>query len=229
MDDVSKKEGRTVLFVSHNMAAVRQLCTRGILLRNGELVFNGDVEGAIEIYLNHNTTANEQFISLKDYPRPYDFLGKDMHINSLSFTNWTNGIYTESKPITFNIEWESSIDAHDIYFYFIVEFNNGDRVGLAETASIDSVQANRKYSTHCTLFLDNLANGKYTFKINLYTKNSFGQHRAFDHIAKRIQFEIDYPEKNTLHWLHQYYGHVKLNTVKIKNTCLSDSSKNEFV
>ena len=226
MDDVSKKEGRTVLFVSHNMAAVRQLCTRGILLRNGELMFNGDIEGAIEIYLNQTTAVNEQFVSLKDYPRLYDFLGKEMHINSLSFTNWKNGIYAANEPITFDIEWESYIDAHDIYFYFIVEFNNGDRVGLAETASIDSVQANQKYSTHCSLFLDNLANGRYTFRINLYTKNSSGKHQAFDNIAKRIPFEINYPENN-INWLHQYYGHVKLNTVKIENHCLSDNAKNK--
>lgn len=55
MDDVSKKEGRTVLFVSHNMAAVRQLCTRGILLRNGEMVFDGGTEETINEYLVENS------------------------------------------------------------------------------------------------------------------------------------------------------------------------------
>ena len=56
MGDVSKKEGRTVLFVSHNMAAVRQLCTRGILLRNGELVFDGGTEDTVDKYLSINKT-----------------------------------------------------------------------------------------------------------------------------------------------------------------------------
>ena len=41
MGDVSKGEGRTVLFVSHNMTAVRELCNRGILMKNGTMDFHG--------------------------------------------------------------------------------------------------------------------------------------------------------------------------------------------
>lgn len=52
MQDISKGDGRTVLFVSHNMAAVQDLCTRAIVLENGKLVFNGSVEDAINQYLN---------------------------------------------------------------------------------------------------------------------------------------------------------------------------------
>ena len=48
--DAVAQEGRTVLFVSHNMAAVRSLCNRGLLLRNGRLVQQGDVQQVIEGY-----------------------------------------------------------------------------------------------------------------------------------------------------------------------------------
>ena len=51
MQDVSRGEGRTVLFVSHNMAAVRRLCSRGILLENGFVSFMGDVDSVINHYL----------------------------------------------------------------------------------------------------------------------------------------------------------------------------------
>ena len=51
MQDVSRGEGRTVLFVSHNMAAVRRLCTRGILLDTGSVSFDGMTYDAIEQYL----------------------------------------------------------------------------------------------------------------------------------------------------------------------------------
>ena len=52
MQDVAKGEGRTVLFVSHNMAAVKNLCTRGLLLDNGHLVFDGDVDSLILKYMS---------------------------------------------------------------------------------------------------------------------------------------------------------------------------------
>lgn len=50
MQDISKTEGRTVLFVSHNMAAVKSLCTRGIVLENGKLKFDGKVDEALDVY-----------------------------------------------------------------------------------------------------------------------------------------------------------------------------------
>src|SRR6201992_1307882 len=55
MSDVSKGEGRTVLFVSHNMGAVQSLCKNGILLEKGVLVINSGVDTCVQNYLNTNT------------------------------------------------------------------------------------------------------------------------------------------------------------------------------
>ncbi len=63
MQDVSKGEGRTVLFVSHNMASIRQLCKRGILLDKGEVTFSGRVEEAIEKYLEINAIVSQDIIN----------------------------------------------------------------------------------------------------------------------------------------------------------------------
>jgi lipopolysaccharide transport system ATP-binding protein len=52
MQDISRDGGRTVLFVSHNMAAVKSLCTRGIVLENGLIKFEGDIDEALTIYQN---------------------------------------------------------------------------------------------------------------------------------------------------------------------------------
>ncbi len=50
MDDITKREGRTILFVSHNLTAIKQLCVKTIVLQNGKIVFEGDTEKALEIY-----------------------------------------------------------------------------------------------------------------------------------------------------------------------------------
>jgi lipopolysaccharide transport system ATP-binding protein len=54
MKDVSEKQGRTVLFVSHNMTAISSLCTRGLVLRNGRVKKYGAVEDCIRTYLGEN-------------------------------------------------------------------------------------------------------------------------------------------------------------------------------
>jgi lipopolysaccharide transport system ATP-binding protein len=61
MQDISREGGRTVLFVSHNMAAVKSLCTRGVLLENGKVVFVGEIEDVIARYLS-NDADKETFM-----------------------------------------------------------------------------------------------------------------------------------------------------------------------
>ncbi len=59
MQDVSKGGGRTVLFVSHNMAAVKSLCNKCILLKNGTVSAEGDTDTVLNYYiLSHNTNQN---------------------------------------------------------------------------------------------------------------------------------------------------------------------------
>jgi lipopolysaccharide transport system ATP-binding protein len=65
MEDVASKQGRTVLFVSHNMAAIQQLCGRAILLREGSLVGDGDPKQIISSYIANVVDAGE--VSLRDF------------------------------------------------------------------------------------------------------------------------------------------------------------------
>ena len=58
MKDVSMKEGRTVLFVSHNMAAVKQLCTMGMIFENGKLVYVNDMQNTISNYYSRQLSKN---------------------------------------------------------------------------------------------------------------------------------------------------------------------------
>ena len=59
MQDVSKGGGRTVLFVSHNMAAVKKLCKRGILLENGEIKYSGNIDDTIRMYIDDGTLPSQ--------------------------------------------------------------------------------------------------------------------------------------------------------------------------
>ncbi len=54
MENVGR-DGRTILFVSHNMAAIKTLCNTGVVLHNGQMIFHGNVEGAVEQYLGSNS------------------------------------------------------------------------------------------------------------------------------------------------------------------------------
>ena len=85
MQDVSKGQGRTVLFVSHNMAAVKNLCHRGIVLENGTLAFDGTTNDALDYYIGSNSIDKTKRI--KDY---ISYKPSYLTINSISINGTDN-------------------------------------------------------------------------------------------------------------------------------------------
>ncbi|PBJ13855.1 ABC transporter ATP-binding protein [Flavobacterium sp. ACN6] len=67
MKSISKGEGRTVLFVSHNMPAVKSLCTRGLVLEHGKVVFDGEIDESVDYYLSTNQIFNDDKLIKKGY------------------------------------------------------------------------------------------------------------------------------------------------------------------
>ncbi len=62
MQDVSRGEGRTVLFVSHNMAAIQTLCNKGVLLENGKSILNGNVNDVVVYYLDKTIIKEKKML-----------------------------------------------------------------------------------------------------------------------------------------------------------------------
>ena len=83
MQDVSRGEGRTVLFVSHNMASIRALCKNGVLLENGSVKYNGEINSVIDEYMKSNVTSYEGK-SVADRPRE-NGCSDQIHFNDIMF------------------------------------------------------------------------------------------------------------------------------------------------
>lgn len=66
MKDVSKNEGRTVLFVSHNMGVIGNLCTSGILLNRGIIESKGDIRKVVDCYISKNNYSEEMIYKAKE-------------------------------------------------------------------------------------------------------------------------------------------------------------------
>lgn len=89
MQDVSQGEGRTVLFVSHNMTSVQRLCKHGILLENGMVKFYGNVSDTIHTYLSDQVMQSEY---------------KPNHINN----ELANLIYAKVEPVSGNMFYSNT-------------------------------------------------------------------------------------------------------------------------
>lgn len=81
MGDISKGEGRTVLFVSHNMSAVKTLCSKGIVLENGLLKYNSTAEIAVSNYLSSDSQLQNKIIFSNEYQKK-DFTIHEISLNA---------------------------------------------------------------------------------------------------------------------------------------------------
>ena len=118
MKDVSATEGRTVLFVSHNMAAVKSLCTKAIVLEKGTIDYSGDVTSSIAKYLNNNKSKSsfKKNITKKDDNIRIDVLKFDVE-------PLTGEIINISSGFQFNLVFENKIVGSnlDVTFELISE------------------------------------------------------------------------------------------------------------
>ena len=126
MNDMSSKEGRTVLFVSHNMSAVRGLCDSGILLEKGKVEFRGDIEEVINRYFENPADGKKRSLEEKinSLPKDRNFTLNELHVRQSGkeisdIVGNANGI---------DIEMEYTLKYAELGFrvYFDVVSDRGD-------------------------------------------------------------------------------------------------------
>lgn len=123
MQDVSKGEGRTVLFVSHNMAAVRSLCTRGILLRDGMVDFTGSIPETLNRYLNYaDEIQSQRILDNIKWHSPI----MNIHLLRINNSDFSNTIIKSDQGV-FNIQLAGYVDT-DIAYDIMLIFNNKEGV-----------------------------------------------------------------------------------------------------
>jgi len=123
MQDVSRGEGRTVLFVSHNMDAVKKLCNKGMVLQNGQMYFAGGINETLDNYLSIYTTSEESgtLIFEKD-------LTKDAQVLEVSLKN-ENGNkvveYISDQDIYIHLKiYNSKVDGKRLNFSILDKYEN---------------------------------------------------------------------------------------------------------
>lgn len=124
MQDLSKGEGRTVLFVSHNMAAVENLCNRLLLLINGGISFQGDVKEGLNLYLR-----KKHFQGVNKDCRIEG--SQNIKINKVNFINpnGNNGAITgEELFLEFSFFIETHLKLNTLRLDFKIENLRGNRI-----------------------------------------------------------------------------------------------------
>lgn len=120
MGDVSHGEGRTVLFVSHNMASIKQLCNNGIFLEKGIIKHLGNIDDCIELYSNEKNQTDERIIDLVKTRSNLHI--KDIKINGSDSTS----VFLNHDENLLHLQIEGYTDAPMNFDVEAVFYNNFD-------------------------------------------------------------------------------------------------------
>ena len=213
MDDVSKNEGRTVLYVSHNMNTIRQLCTRCIVLDHGKVVFDGDVEQAIEVYMQcqgnmEQTEFDLSNISAKPNPAmlPAKMLG-------LRLLEKTSAVYHTGEPIKFELSVLSRQNFAHLRFRFELRFADDVPVGTVPDVDLGAMSMGEQKVFQMQFDTTWLTRGKYKVYLVLFEMNEFGTCMDHDLILPAFSFEVE--DNNTIIWNLNAWGHIRLPDIEI--------------
>lgn len=218
MREAAKQDGRTVLYVSHNMNTIRTLCDRCIVLDKGKVIFEGNVDQAIAIYLNNVDEEEKPLVDLTMRERPGNSTNK-VFINNFCFVDKNDCVYKRSDIMRFSINWKAVEDLEDVKYRMIVRFADDTPVGLVKSDSIGSVRAGDVTDTSFEFDTSLLAEGKYFFSIALFQNDEIGNSIILDHITRACSFKIINKDgdNNKLNWQHRYWGSINFPELKIIN------------
>ena len=203
MREAAKQEGRTVLYVSHNMDTIRRLCDKCIVLDNGKVFFEGDVEKAIAIYLKSNELGFRNVYRLDNVQR-HGNPTKKIRIEEVDIFNTIP--LTQGDKLNICVNWKSTYSLlNGVYFRFLVGINSR-LIGIASTQEI-SVNGLNKNVNKFEFDVSFLAPGQYFVNIEIYDLDDGKQ--TMHESVKAFQFEIidNLAKNNNFHW-YKPWGHI---------------------
>ena len=216
MGDVAEVEGKTILYVSHNMNTIRQLCTRCIVLQNGKIIFDGDTEEAISIYMESSKNI-ELYNDCKNISRSNFTIDEKIHINSIEVLEKKEPIFLNTEKMKLKLVFDSRFEASNISVRVPIFYADKSIVGMS--TSKPAIKCNKgENEIKISISLNGLAPGKYIGRVVLYSVNEFGTTMEHDVVDNAFAFEIDDKvdfNNNNLNWGHSYWGHIVFPNIEL--------------
>lgn len=179
------ESGKTILYVSHQMQTIRQLCDRVIVLKEGNIIFDGDVEDGIDIY-SDAVDVNTTFFDLSDHK---DRGSQQARILDVEILGHETGSWVYDEDINLRIHILANDDLTDVSVDFILRDLNLKGLGKSSSANSVSIKRGEDYYFDINIHDCRIAPGKYIGGIEL-VKNNGELSSWLDIVPEAFVFEI---------------------------------------
>lgn len=213
MRELAQNENRTVLYVSHNMNTIRDLCSRCIVLEHGKKAFDGDVEDAIKIYLGGDQ-KDFYFCDFSDDSLKEQSERNDLCLTSAKYYGKTDNLFYEDDKMPLELSWENHSDINNLCLR--IEVSDYRRFPVTAFV-VENFYSGKKGDKHTQLFLLNISQfvrGGYYTRYVFYNKKSESLPFETVEIAKGLTFRKRKANANKNLW-QKAWGSIAMDEIEV--------------
>ena len=220
MREAAKQEGRTVLYVSHNMNTIRQLCDRCVVLNQGKVVYEGDVEQAIAVYLgNRSSSAND--VTLDGLPRDPEFSPHPVTMRRFEVPGKDISVIQVGEKLCARLTLSSGKDVENAWIRIIIKTAEGVPVTMTTAPDAFAVRAGKENVLSLQIDTRRLVPGRYTLSPVIYEVNEFGSYVNLDGLKDIYCFDVAVTPgfNNNMPWTQRYWGYFYCEDLQVGISC----------
>ncbi|MEE1137390.1 MAG: polysaccharide ABC transporter ATP-binding protein [Acutalibacteraceae bacterium] len=202
MKKVAEEEGRTILYVSHNMATVKSLCNRCIVLSHGHVAFEGATDEAISVYMQDDTLDNTTFFDVTNAERQRKNSMRHV-LQNLHMYESSTSTFEYGEKFPFRITWKSENDTERVLMKMVINGIDTTPVGVIFGGELK--QKTGENSAEFAFDTSYLVPGRYTVDVLLYDEDEIGSIMYHDR-ATALRFNVEHGEKSLKlkHWFKDW-------------------------
>lgn len=199
--------GKTIIYVSHNMGTIRQLCDRVVVLNKGKVEFEGDVEEGIGLYFSMKTSVQSKIDLAKlERESAWSDEKRKATIERIEFDSESN-IYKLNSSISGTLSISSKENIDNVALATFIHYQ-GIAVTSMRSEPIINLKKGEVVRVPFKINLNRLAPAKYTIKLSIFLRSEVGVAEHLDVIQDCYEFHIEQDQgfKHNFKWRTQYSG-----------------------
>lgn len=213
MKQMAQEEGRTIIYVSHNMNTVKQLCNRAVVLEAGQVIYDGDVDGGIQKYygLSGDNTLETVFTDAhRGFRKNIGRVNReDVLLHDIRILDKQTALYKDSEALHFELTFDIKKPVNNVLLRIDIRNSRGDLVATSICDGDLFFTRKGQIKEDFELPLKGLTPGSYNVAINLTEFNSVGTEIFIDAVHPAATFTIVSDRKEKIEW-PEYWGQVRL-------------------
>ena len=208
MREAAKKQGRTVLYVSHNMDTIRRLCDRCIVLDKGKVAFEGDVDSSIEKYLENEELCNT-IIDFSFFERPKWISKYKIKVSSVELLDKDCNVYKDECILKLKVSWSNLEYVSNMGA--LIEVCSIDDVAQASYDIYDFYSGNKGEVQQAIFKIDISVfyNAKYKIRLTFFEKNDVDDFASIEWVSNIFFEKKSVHVPGHLNWNVRNWGYIK--------------------